>query len=59
MRACSDAVDIVFYINGARHQLDDASDLTLSLNEYLRQRTSLKVWPAHCPLFQACTTAIE
>ena len=43
MRACSDSLDIVFYINGARHQPDHASDLTLSLNEYLRQRTSLKV----------------
>ena len=43
MRACSDAIDVVFYINGTRHQMDSTSELTLSLNEYLRQRTSFKV----------------
>ena len=43
MSNSSEADNIVFYINGTRHLVHHASDLTLSLNDYLRQRTSLKV----------------
>ena len=37
------ASGIVFYVNGERHALDDSSDFTLSLNDYIRRKTRFKV----------------
>ena len=39
----TNASDVVFYINGEKHVLDDSSGFTLSLNDYIRRKTRFKV----------------